>query len=147
MDTKAYLSQLKNLNNRIKDCLKEAERWYDIATSTSSADYSSPKVQVSPNPDRIGDVVGKVVDYQRMCIEQADEYTILRRTIIEQIKGMKGEDGELYYNLLYGYYVDGKSFSKLVVDESYSYRQIKRYFNEALKEFERMYGNQYLDAV
>lgn len=149
MDTRIYLGQLKNLDNRIKDLIKESERWHNIAISTGGIDYSEDKVQTSPNYDKIGNAVSMAVDYQRKCELQAKEYTQLRRDIIEQIKGINGtteENGELYYNLLYGHYVDGKSFSNLVVDENYSYRQIKRYFNSALKEFERIYGELYLDA-
>ena len=145
MDTKEYLSQLKNLDHRIKDLLKECDTWYDIATSTGSTDYSAVKVQTSLNPDRLGDVVGRVVDYQRESKEQAEAYITLRKTIVEQIKGIRGDGKrELYYNILFGYYVDNKTFGRLETEENYSYRQIKRFYNEALALFEEMYGNLYL---
>ena len=146
MDTRTYLSQLKNLDNRIKNLLKECERWYDIATSTGGTDYSAVKVQTSLNTDRIGDVVGKVVDYQRECKNKAEEYIRLRKTIIEQIESLKGEEiKELYYNILYGYYVDDKSFDVLLVENHYSYRQMKRHYSKALELFENMYGYLYLE--
>ena len=146
MQTREYLGQLKNLDNRIKNLIKEVDRWYDVATSTGSTDLSAVKVQTSPNPDRIGSLVGKVVDYQNKCKKEADDYIELRKTIINQINGLKGEDNkELYYNVLYGYYVDDKSFSVLVVELNYSYRQIKRYYSDALKMFEDMYGYLYLE--
>ena len=145
MTSKEYLSQVSNIDNRIKDLLKEATRWYDIATSTGSSDMTQPKVQSSPNLDRIGDVVGKVVDYQRKCIELAEEKTELKHTIIEQIKSLKGEKGEIYYNLLYGHYVDKKGLGELAVEHSYSYRQTLTLYNQGLSEFEKRYGSQYLD--
>lgn len=145
MDTRCYLGQLKNLDNRIRNLLKEVERWQDIATSTGGMDYTDVKVQTSPKPDRIGDLVGKIVDYQNKCNKEAESYMELRKTIINQINGMKGEENrELYYNILYGYYVDDKSFNKLVVELNYSYRQIKRHYSEALETFESMYGDTYL---
>lgn len=146
MDTKEYLGQLKNLDKRIKHCLKEAERWYDVAISTGETDYSDIKVQTTIRADKMGDAVTLAVDYQQASRKQAQDFTILRHRIIEQIKGIKGgKDKELYYNILYGMYVDECTLSDLVVSENYSYRQIKRYYAEALKEFEREYGNEYLD--
>lgn len=145
MTSKEYLSQVSNIDNRIKDLLKEATRWYDIATSTGNSDMTQPKVQSSPDPDRIGDVVGKVVDYQRKCIELARQKTELKHTIIEQIKSLKGEKGEIYYNLLYGHYVDKKRLGELAVENDYSYRQTLTLYNQGLSEFEKRYGTQYLD--
>jgi len=145
MITKDYLSQVSNIDNRIKDLLKEAEKWYDIATSTGNSDLTQPRVQSSPNPDRIGEVVGKVVDYQRECIRLAESKTELKHTIIEQIKSLKGEKGEMYYNLLYGYYIDNKKMGVLAVENDYSYRQTLTLFNQGLKEFEKKYGETYLD--
>lgn len=147
MTTKEYLSQLKNIDNRIKDLLKEADRWFDIATSNGSIDYAQDKVQTSPNPDRIGDLVGKVVDYQERCKRLANEKIELKHKITEQIRGIHGIEGELYYNLLYGYYVDRKDFNKLAVENGYSYRQIRNKYNKALDEFKKMYGTQYVDVM
>ena len=144
MDTKTYLNQLKNIDNRIKDLLKEAERWYDIATSTSGGDLTAPKVQTSPNPDRIGKVVGKVVDYQNACVKLAEEKAELKHQIIEQIKGLEGVDGEIHYNILYGFYVEKKNMNTIAVENGYSYRRIMSLFNTALFEFEKRYGETYL---
>lgn len=147
MTTKEYLSQLKNIDNRIKDLLKEADKWFDIATSTGNTDLSAVKVQTSPNPDRIGDLVSKVVDYQERCKQLANEKIELKHKITEQISGINGIEGELYYNLLYGYYVDRKDFNKLAVENGYSYRQIRNKYNKALEEFKKMYGTQYIDIT
>lgn len=145
MDARTYLKQIKNSDNRIKDLIKEAVRWEQIAMSAGGSNFSDVKVQTSPKPDKLGDAVSMAVDYQNRCKREAKQLTELRHTIIEQIKSMKDDKDDLYYNLLYGYYVDGKTFSKLVVSENYSYRQIKRYFNKALDEFDRRYKPQYVE--
>ena len=146
MQSREYLSQLKNLDNRIRDLIKETERWRDIATSTGGVDYSEEKVQTSPNPDRMGDLVGRVVDYQNKCKKEAENYIELRKTIIEQIKSLKGDEkSEMFYSILYGYYVENKNFNKLAVELNYSFRQIKRHYSEALEAFEKRYGDLYLD--
>ena len=143
MTSEFYLSQLKNIDNRIKDLLKEADKWFDIATSTGSIDYAQDKVQTSPNPDRIGDLVGKVVDYQERCKRLANEKIELKHTIIEQIRGLQGD--EMSYNILYGRYVENKSLNRLAVENEYSYRRIKGLHKKAIDEFESKYGTQYLD--
>lgn len=146
IDTRTYLNQLKNIDNRIKDLLKEAEHWYDIATSTGSSDFTTPRVQTSKNPDKMGEVVGKVVDYHNSCLKLANEKTELKHVIIEQIKGLEGIEGELYYNILYGHYVDKKNMNTIAVENGYSYRRIMTLLNTALYEFEKRYGDTYLKS-
>ena len=143
MQTEEYLSQLKNIDNRIKDLMKEADRWFDIATSTGGIDYSADKVQTSPKPDRIGDLVSKVVDYQERCKRLAADKIELKHTIIEQIRSLSGE--EMYYNILYGRYVENKSLNRLAVENEYSYRRIKGLHKKAIEDFEKTYGTLYLD--
>ena len=146
INTKDYLSQLKNIDKRIKYLLKEADRWHDIATSTSGASLDSVKVQTTPNPDRIGEVVSKIVDYQRKCLELANEKVELRHTIIEQINSLGGKQNDTYCNILYGFYVEKKQFGELAGDNSMSYSQTRRYYNAAIRKFEEMFGSLYLDA-
>lgn len=147
MDTRTYLSQVKNLNKRIVDCIKETERWHDIAVSTSGGDFANDKVQSTPKSDKLGDAVAMAVDYQIKAKNEAVRLTELRYTIIEQIKGLSEEKNGLYYNLLYGYYVDGKNFNSLAVSENYSFRQTKRYFDNAIDAFSTKYAHLYKDIV
>jgi len=145
MTTKTYLNQVRNIDKRIKNLLEEAQRWQDIAMSTGNSDMTQPKVQTSVDPDRMGKVVGRVVDYQRECIRLAEEKTELKHTITEQIKSLKGEKGEIYYNLLYGHYIDKKNMNELAVENNYSYRQTMTLYNQSLNEFEKRYGAQYIE--
>ena len=146
MTAGTYLKQIKNSDNRIKDLIKEAIRWENIAMSGGSMDFTNVKVQTSPNPDKMGDAVSMAVDFQNKCKREAAQLTKLRHTIIEQIKSLKGDD-DLYYNLLYGYYVDGKTFNELGVYQNYSYRQVRRHFSKALDEFDRLYKDQYVEVI
>lgn len=146
MLTEAYLSQLKNIDNRIKDLIKEADKWFDIATSTGSVDYTQDRVQSSPNPDRIGDLVSKVVDYQEKCKLLAAQKIELKHTIIEQICSLQGERYEMTYNILYGKFVENKSLNRLAVENEYSYRRIKGLYKKAIEDFESKFGKLYLDV-
>jgi len=88
-------------------------------------------------------LVGKVVDYQERCKRLAADKIELKHTIIEQIRSLSGE--EMYYNILYGRYVENKSLNRLAVENEYSYRRIKGLHKKAIEDFEKTYGTLYLD--
>lgn len=141
MNTKQYLNQLKNIDNRITDKIEESERWKSIATGTGCAG-GGEKVQTSMRYDKMGDAVALAVDYENESKELAKQLVELKHIITKQIDSM---ENELFYNILKGYYIKEKSLGELAVQESYSYKQIKRYFEQAIKEFEKKYGNCYAD--
>lgn len=144
METKAYLNQLTNIDRRIKDKVKESQKWLDIAISRSigsGGGSDDVKVQTSHNPDKIADAIVKAVDYQREAEKIALELTQKKHTIQRQIDGI---EDELFYNILHGYYVEGKSINQLSYQEGYSYKNIKRKYDMAINTFENQYGNTYL---
>jgi DNA-directed RNA polymerase specialized sigma subunit len=49
------------------------------------------------------------------------------------------------YTVLTARYVSGKTIEDIAKDMSYSRMQVDRIRNNALSEFEKMYGNEYLD--
>lgn len=142
MTTREYLGQLRNIDKRIKNRISEAEHWRDIAMSTGSKPLDGVKVQESKETDKMATAISLAVDYENESERLAKELIELKAKIIEQISGLHEE--ELHYNLLYGFYVNGKNYNELVVSENYSYRQIRRHFEEALKEFEGKYGSCYV---
>lgn len=141
MDTKEYLSQLWNIDNRIKDKMKEANRWRDIAESTGGNNYNE-RVQTSRKYDNLGDAVAKAVDCENESNELAKELIYLKNKIIKQIDNI---GNELYYNILKYYYVEEYGLGRIAVIENYSYKQLKRYYNQALECFEEKYGEEYLN--
>ena len=142
MDTRTYLGQLKNIDKRIKNKISEAEKWREIALSTSGGKLDDIKVQESGNHDKLGTAVAMAVDYERESERLAEELTTLKAKIIGQIDGM---EDPLHYNILYLLYVENKRFVEVAVMIDYSYKQTKRHYNNALKSFEEKYGKEYLD--
>ena len=59
--TKQYLNQLVNIDKRIKDKIKEAEMWRDIAGRTGGGN-NSERVQTTKRYDKMGDAISSAVD-------------------------------------------------------------------------------------
>ena len=135
MEVTNYLGQLKNIDRRIKDKIKEADRWRDIADGRTSVTITE-RVQTSKKYDRQGDAVTLAVDLEEESRQMAIHLAQLKDTITKQIDGL---DDELYYNILKSYYIQEKNFTKIAAEEGYSYKQIKRYYNKALDYFGKKY--------
>lgn len=142
MTTRSYLKQLTNIDRRIKDKIEEAQRWFDIATDRSVR-QKEINVQTSGSKDRMGDAVAYSIDCRNEADELAMQLARLKHTIISQIDGMEDDN---HYNILKSFYIRGKSLTEISVEEHYSYKQVKRYFEQSLKEFEKRYGSTYLTA-
>jgi len=141
MTTEEYLSQLCNIDRRIKNKVEEAKRWYDIAESTGSREMTADRVQTSHKPDKMGEATICAVDCMKEAEAIANDYTIKKRRIIREIDGIKNE---LHYNILIGHYLNGMNFSELGLQEHYSTKQIKKHMDKAKAEFEELYGERYL---
>lgn len=139
MNTKKYLDQLKNIDRRISDKIEEAEMWKNIALGTHST-VNEDRVQTSPKYDKMGDAISLAVDFEMESNRLAKELSELKRKITFQIDSM---ENELFYNILKAYYIKNKSLMEIAVSENYSYKQLKRHYESALKEFEKMFENQY----
>lgn len=142
--TKSYLEQIKNIDNRIKDKIAEAEKWRDIAYSrsygSSKGQQSTDFVKSSHNPDKVIDAIIKSVDYQMEAEKESKEMVEVKHTIETQIDSIKKDD---YYNILHAYYVEEKTLS-IIADETFnSLSTAKRKFKQAIRHFEELYGDTY----
>lgn len=141
MTDREYLSQLKNIDRRIKDKLEEEQKWRDIATNTTSK-LSDMKVQTSKDPDPMGTAITKAVQYQRECAELAVQLVDLKNTITMQIDNV-GDDKT--YNILKMLFVQGKDYSEVAVELKRSYRHTVREIDTAIKKFGDKYRDTYKD--
>lgn len=144
MNTKTYLSQLWNIDRRIKDKLNEADRWMEIALSRSegkSKEIKHDTIQVSfDSQDKIADAVAKSVDYYNEAIQLFKDMVEKKHTIESQIDSIVDDN---HYNILHAYYIDEKSLAEISVDEKIAYRSTQRRFDSAIKHFEKLYGDEY----
>ena len=140
MDTKQYLRQISRLDKMIKNKIVELYQLKELYTSISAI-KSDENVQTTPNFDKIGTAYAKICEKEQELDEITDLYIDKKSIIISQIDQI---DDETHYEILFSRYVERKTFEKIADEMSYSWRQIIRLHGIALKEFEKLHGNEYM---
>ena len=141
MTTKEYLGQISRLNRMINNKLTEIAQLKDMAESIS-APQSGERVQTTPNFDKIGTRYAKIDEMERKIDGMVDELVDKKEKIIQQIDSMEDENT---YNILFARYIEKKTFEVIATEMKYSWRQVVRLHGTALKQFEKKYGEGYLN--
>lgn len=141
MTTKEYLGQISRLNRMINNKLTEITQLKDMAVSIS-APQSGERVQATPNFDKIGTKYAKIDEMERKIDGMVDELVDKKEKIIQQIDSMEDENT---YNILFARYIEKKTFEVIATEMKYSWRQVVRLHGTALKQFEKKYGEGYLN--
>lgn len=141
MDTKQYLNQISRLDRMIKNKLLEISQLKELSMSVSAI-TNEERVQTTPNFDKIGTSYAKIDDMERNLDSMIDKYVDKKNEIISQIDSMQDE---IHYEILFGRYIEKKTFEKIAADINYSFRNTTRLHGKALQEFEKKYGHLYLD--
>lgn len=141
MTTKEYLSQISRINRMIQNKLSEISQLRELSLSISAIS-NEERVQSSPNFDRLGTSYCKIEEMEEKLNEMIDEYVEKKEIIISQIDSM---EDETYYDILFSRYIEKKTFEKIATDMNYSFRNTTRLHGKALQEFEKKYGQLYLD--
>ena len=141
MTTKEYLGQISRLNRMINNKLTEIAQLKDMAASIS-APQSGERVQTTPNFDKIGTKYAKIDEMERKIDGMVDELVDKKEKIIQQIDAMEDENT---YNILFARYIEKKTFEVIATEMKYSWRQVVRLHGTALKQFEKKYGEGYLN--
>lgn len=141
MTTKEYLGQISRLNRMINNKLTEIAQLKDMAASIS-APQSGERVQTTPNFDKIGTRYAKIDEMERKIDGMVDELVDKKEKIIQQIDSMEDENT---YNILFARYIEKKTFEVIATEMKYSWRQVVRLHGTALKQFEKKYGEGYLN--
>lgn len=141
MTTVEYLEQIGKLNSKINNRLVEIEQARIMACSISAINYDE-RVQTTPNFDKIGTALCKIEKMQEKLNKLIDTYVDKKTEIIEQIESL---ENEIYRNILYKRYAEGKTLVEIGADVNYSYRNLQRHHNRAISKFEAKYGETYLN--
>lgn len=141
MTTKEYLGQISRLNRMINNKLTEIAQLKDMVVSIS-APQSGERIQTTPNFDKIGTKYAKIDEMERKIDGMVDELVDKKEKIIQQIDSMEDENT---YNILFARYIEKKTFEMIATEMKYSWRQVVRLHGTALKQFEKKYGEGYLN--
>lgn len=139
MTTWTYLNQLRNIDRRIQDKLRESCEWRDIAQG-KRAQLTDMKVQKSPKQDVMADAVARAVDYEREASQLAVHMTELKHTIITQIDAI---DDEQAYNVLKEHFVQQIGIGTMADRYFLTYNGMKRRIHSAVDTFSKMYGEKW----
>ena len=143
METKQYLNQIERLEKQIQNKLSEIYQLKTMACSVTVSNEND-RVQTSPDKDRLGSTVAKLVDLEEETNRLVDEFVDKRNHIISQIDSMENVD---YYHILSLRYVSKNTFEGIADKTGWSIRQVFKLHGRALQEFEKLYGGEYLKNV
>ena len=140
MTTKQYLNQIDRINRMVNNKLAEI---YQLKTMVCSISVSvnEDKVQSSSDKDKLGSAVAKIVDLENEINKAIDVYVDKKERIVSQIDSIKDI---MEYQVLFSRYIEHKTFEQIAEDNDYSVRQILRIHGNALVEFEKKFGQEYL---
>lgn len=133
--TKAYLSQLKMIDKRIKCKLDEAEKWRGIAENRSSH-ISEIKVQTSTKPDKMAEAVTRALEYEEESRVLANQLIENKHTLIRQIEGM---DDEKHYLILNMYFVQNMKYKDIQREMDCTFNNVKKGLRDAVNTFGEKY--------
>lgn len=139
MTTKSYLYQLRNIDRRIQDKLRESYEWREIAMNKSHP-ISEVNVQSTPKQDVMAEAASMAVDYEQEASQIAVKMTELKHTIIHQIDSI---DDELTYNILKEHFVQQMGIGTMADKYFVTYNAMKYRIEKAISVFEKKYGNQW----
>lgn len=140
MTTKQYLNQIDRINRMVNNKLAEI---YQLKTMVCSISVSAneDKVKSSSDKDKLGSAVAKIVDLENEINKAIDIYVDKKERIVSQIDSIKDI---MEYQVLFSRYIEHKTFEQIAEDNDYSVRQILRIHGNALVEFEKKFGQEYL---
>ena len=141
MTTKEYLSQISRLNRMIQNKISEISQLRELECSISGI-QDRDSMQNGTNSDWAGISYAKMEEMEHRLDKMIDEYVRKKESIISQIDSM---DDEISYDILFARYIEIKTLEKIAGSLNYSFRQITRLHGKALQEFEKKYGDWYLE--
>ncbi len=128
MDAKTYLGQAYRIDRRINSKIEQVSALHDLATKATAALDSEP-VSGTRNPQRLQEVIDKMIDLEDELNSDIDELVDLKREIMGVIKGVENRE---YQTLLEMRYLSFKTWERIAVDLGYSIQHIHRLHRQAL---------------
>lgn len=142
MTTQDYLKQVKRFEVMMQRKQNEVKRLDILAHSVKSPTFDPNKVQSSLKGDTMASTVAKLIDAEKQVSKLMNLYLEKREYIISQIDKLPSKNS---YVILIDRYVEDKTYGEIAYTLKCSERWVKKQHEKALKEFEELYGDEYLD--
>ncbi len=131
---KAYLKRIRRMDEMIRQRQHELMDLSARRTSLRATDYSSVRVQTSPDCGSSTAAIDRIVDLEAEIARRIERYTETRHKIIDMIEELDVE----YSEILYRRYVEYKSFEAIACDLCISYSWAVHMHGEALRRFSEL---------
>ena len=134
MTAKEYLSQAATLKRRIKQIEDRIEELRTEASSPKAIRYDKDMIQSSPSGDALANYMITLDHEERKLIRLKEQYLDIHEEIRNRILLVRPD---LYADVLYMRYLEGKSLVDISEELSYSYIYACKLHGRALLEFAR----------
>ena len=141
MTTKKYLQQIERYDRLIKNKCIEIERLESLLSSIPALPYDKDKIISSGSQDKLGDNVAQLFDEKAELERLLNIFAVKRTRIIEQIESMSNNKHMIVLSMLY---LECKELWEIPNETHYSYSYVKKLHSNALRDFEKLYGQEYL---
>ena len=136
MRTEEYLNQIHKFDRMIDNRMLDIGRLRAIATSTTIPP-KDVNVKTSSDKDKMGNIVTRIVELEKEVNTLIDK----RHIILQQIENMADYKE---YDVLWQRYVQMKSIKEIKIEKISSIRRVQQILSNAIKNFESMYGKEYI---
>ena len=130
MNAKEYLSQARNLDQRIITKTQMIDSLNDLATRCTTTYSDMPKSPGHGN-SRLEECVMKIMDLEEQILHDMDKLVDLKKEITYVIRSISNPE---YQDLLAKRYICCESWEKIAVDMNYELRYIHKLHSRALQE-------------
>ena len=134
MTAKEYLSQAATLKRRIKQIEDRIEELRTEASSPKAIRYDKDMIQSSPSGDALTNYMIRLDHEERKLIRLKEQYLDIHEEIRNRILLVRPD---LYADVLYMRYLEGKSLVDISEELLYSYIYVCKLHGRALLEFAR----------
>ena len=139
MTTQQYLGQIDKLTFMIETKNEEIMRLTAMACKITSSTEGF-RVKSSPDPDKLTNAVAKIVEAKDELADLVTALCVRRAEIIEKIDNMQETTCQKFLTCRYVKNLSGK---EICSELNISPASLFRIQNAAIKEFERLYGNDF----
>ena len=136
LSAKKYLEQLEAIETKIDLNKKRLKELKVKSTSNGAIRYDKDKVDTSVSDSKLEKDVVEYVDLEKTIAEQTKKFRFAKELIISQIYFLNNAD---YITVLFKIYVEYRTLHDAAKELGKSDRQVRRYYNLALRAFESEY--------
>lgn len=142
MTTKDYLKQIRRFKSMAEHKHNEVCRLDELVHGIKPILLDPNKVQTSMKGDKMAESIAELLESKKKLTSTIIMYLTMKEHIIGQIDKMPNH---ISYEILTDRYVENKPYCEIAYRLNYSERWVKKAHLRALKEFEALYGDEYLD--